>query len=94
MTSYMTQEELDELNQSSLSREAPFLIQFVKSTQFSVARHYGAATYNGWAYTYFPATDELIRKDVVKWLARHRKFKAQMQKAESVQDSIDMFGGE
>ena len=73
MTSYLTQEEIEALKASSLRRDAPFLIRGVSHSQFSIARHYGGATFVGWHYTYMPAYDELVRDDVVKWVKRRRK---------------------
>jgi hypothetical protein len=45
----------------------------VLMTQLSIARHSGGATVNGHRYTYFPATDELLRDDVVKTVTAWRK---------------------
>ena len=71
--SYLTQAEIDALQASDLSRSTPFLICGVSQTQFSVARYYGGAKYNGQQYTYMPTTDELIRDDVLKWVTKQRK---------------------
>lgn len=92
--SYLTESELDALQLTDLSRETPFLFGHVKSTQFSVARHYGGATFNGWHYTYVPTTDELVRDDVIKWVQRKRRFDALQAKAEAVQAQaqVDIFG--
>ena len=76
MTSHITQSELEALESSGLPKDTPFLIRGVSHTQFSIARHYGGATFNGWAYIYLPDTDELIRQDVMKWLNRHRKMES------------------
>ena len=73
MTSHITTEEIDALLASRLPRDTPFIIAHVRHSQLSVARHYGGARYNGWAYTYMPATDELIRDDVLKWVSRRRR---------------------
>jgi len=54
-----------------LHQKTPHGIRFVSMTQLSLARHYGGIFYNGEEYTYLPATDELIRRDVHKW-ARKR----------------------
>lgn len=75
--SHLTESELAALQDSGLSRAAPFIIQGVKHTQLSVARHYGGCTFHGHGYTYFSTTDELIRVDVAKWLAKYRKAVAQ-----------------
>lgn len=79
MSSYLTQEEADALQTSRLPRDAPFLIEGVRQGQLSVARHYGGAIYNGWRYTYMPATDELVRDDVLKWVARRRRMKEKVE---------------
>ena len=60
------QDSLDALN-AKLSSTTPFAIQNVRGTQFSVARHFGAANYNGQTYTYNQAEDSLVRDDVIKW---------------------------
>lgn len=56
-----------------LSRETPYGVAGVSDTQFSVARHYGGCTYNGQHYVYLPLTDELIRHDVLQWLAKKER---------------------
>ncbi len=73
MKSYLTQDEIDALQTSKLSRDTPFAIRHVLQTQFSIARFYGGATYNGKEYTYFPESEELIRDDVLKWIRKRRK---------------------
>ena len=45
----------------------------ISNTQLSVARHYGACTYNGAAYTYADDSDALVRNDVLAWLVKERK---------------------
>ena len=49
------------------------MIRGVSQTQFSIARYYGGVVFKGMHYTYLPATDELIRADVAKWLAKYRR---------------------
>ena len=71
--SHLTQTELDALQASTLPRKTAFLIGSVSRSMFSVARHYGGATVNGSSYLYLPLSDELIRDDVAKWLAKLRK---------------------
>lgn len=71
--SYVTNAEVDALQSSGLSRETPYLIRGVTQTQFSIARYYGGAKYNGEPYTYMPDSDELIRDDVLKWITKQRK---------------------
>lgn len=83
MTSHLTQSEIDALQESTLSRETPFLIRGVSQSQFSIARYYGAAKFNGATYTYVEPTDELIRDDVLKWLATQRKPKTRRKRPAS-----------
>lgn len=73
MSSYLSEPELQALQASTLHRDTPFLIRYVSQTQFSIARHYGGAKYNGSDYTYIPTTDELIRDDVLKFVTTLRK---------------------
>lgn len=87
--SHMTESELVALNASTLPRDAPFAIQGVSLGFFSVARRYGAAVFNGARYTYIPATDELIRDDVIKWLAKQRK--PTKTKRRPAPESLSMF---
>ena len=93
MTSFLTQTEIDALQKTELSRKAPFAVAGVRHGVFSVARHFGGATYKGWGYKYFADTDELIRRDVVKWVMRQRRFAAKMMAAENAQKTVDLFGG-
>lgn len=71
--SYITQAELKLLQTSGLNREAPYLISGVSTSQLSIARHYGGCKAFGYDYFYNPGTDELIRRDVVKWIGKERK---------------------
>lgn len=52
---------------------APERICNVSQTQFSVARFYGGATYQGQRYIYDPTTDELVRTDILKAEQKARK---------------------
>lgn len=70
---YLTEAEIEAIQH--LPRDTPYCIQNVTQTQFSVARHYGSCKFNGHLYTYFPATDELIRGDVLKFVTKMRKSK-------------------
>lgn len=45
----------------------------VSQTQLSISRHYGCAVVNGQRYTYLPATDELIRDDVLQFVTKARR---------------------
>ena len=69
--SFLTESETESIQH--LQRNTPYLITGVSHGFFSVARHYGGASYNGSHYTYIPATDELIRDDVIKFVTKARK---------------------
>ena len=45
----------------------------VSNTQLSIARHYGGIQFDGHSFTYIPATDELIRDDVLKFIVKQRR---------------------
>lgn len=87
--SFITQQELQALRAAPLSKTTPFAIAGVSTGQLSVARHYGGCRFGGQGYSYIPTTDELVRDDVVRWLARHRKAQAKVGAGETVQG--DMF---
>ena len=70
---HMTEAEIDALQLSNLDRATPFAIGGVSQSQLSIARYYGGCKFQGRNYSYLPLTDELLRDDVVKWLAKHRK---------------------
>ena len=72
MSSYITPQEIDALQDSGLSRDTPFLICQASKGMFSIARHYGGVKFNGWSYIYIPEHDELVRDDIVKWLKKLR----------------------
>lgn len=72
-TSFVTQAEIDAINASNLKRTTPFLIRSVSQTQFSIARYFGGANFNGARYTYLDDSDELIRDDVLKFVTKLRK---------------------
>lgn len=89
MASHLAADELAALQASTLDRSTPFAIQGVSLGFFSVARHYGGATYNGASYTYFPESDELVRDDVVRWVRKRRakvKTEQLMQKIMPIPD--------
>lgn len=69
----MTHSRLTGLDACPLTRATPFGIQYVSGTQLSIARHYGSISYNGFLYTYFPDTDELVRNDVLKWQKKQKQ---------------------
>ena len=59
--------QLTNLKGCKLHRRTPYGMTGVSQTQFSIARHCGGIQFNGDQYTYLPATDELIRADVLRW---------------------------
>jgi hypothetical protein len=59
----------------------PLIYREVMNTQLSVARFFGGVKLNGHHFTYFPAGDELIRDDVLKWLTKRRKAARKAEKA-------------
>lgn len=71
--SHLTEAEIEALQDSGLDRDTPYAIQGVINTQLSIARYYGGCKFMGRNYSYIPSTDELIRDDVVRWLAKYRK---------------------
>ncbi len=71
--SSLSDEDIDALQGSGLSLKAPFLMCSVSSGMFSIARHYGGAKFQGFDYTYNPEFDELIRSDVLKFLAKLKR---------------------
>jgi hypothetical protein len=83
MNSYITNEERAALITSDLPTTNPFLIGNVSMSMFSIARYSGGIKYNGSDYTYIPTTDELVRKDVVKWLKKYRKGTQKVTKIEN-----------
>jgi hypothetical protein len=88
--SYLTDEEQDALEWSGLEPWTPFVIQDVSRTQLSVARHYGGCLYRGKEYVYLPTTDELVRDDVVRWIATRRKEEQQAVKQQDDAQQLDM----
>lgn len=64
---------LEDVAECGLHRRTPYGITNVRETQFSIARFYGAITFNGEHYTYFPDSDELIRDDVLAWKTEKEK---------------------
>ena len=68
--SRLSQDEIDALQTSGLHTKTPFMMRGVGSGMFCVARFYGRAVFNGDNYTYFYESDELVRDDVLAWLAK------------------------
>ena len=84
--SYLSDEELEAVK--ALHRDTPYMIRGVSGGMFSIARHYGGMTYQGRRYEYMPDTDECVRADVVKFVAKLRKKQAKADKLPVVQDEI------
>jgi hypothetical protein len=83
--SHLTEAEISALQDSKLDRATPYLIQGVSNTQLSIARHYGGCKFQGRSYSYIQPTDELVRDDVVKWLAKYRKAQKKVGAGETAQ---------
>ena len=82
-TGYLTAEEVSAAQ--FLPMDAPYSICEVSQGFFSVARHYGGMTYNGFHSTYFAERDEAVRDDVLKMakkMRREAKARASARKAE------------
>ena len=61
---------------------------------FSAARYSMGCTYQGQHYSYIPPTDELIRADVVKWLAKRRRDVVATKEApQRCERTTDLFEG-
>ena len=69
--SFLTMDEWHALMAEFAGQEIGW--RHVSSTQLSIARHSGALVISGKRFTYLPATDELIRDDVLKLVAKWRK---------------------
>lgn len=70
---YLSDDELDAIQ--LLDSDTPYMIRGISQGMFSLARHYGGMTYQGRSYQYMPETDECVRADVVKFVAKMRKAK-------------------
>lgn len=93
MKSHITPEELEAINSSGLNfTYAPAIIRGVCATQFSIARHYGGCHAYGKSYAYIPPTDELIRDDVVRLLAKIRKVAVKAKNTEMAKKQQYLFG--
>ena len=80
--SSLSDADIDALQGSGLSIKAPFLMRNVSNGMFSVARHYGGAKFQGFNYTYNPEFDELVRSDVLKFLAKLRRKESEVARSE------------
>ena len=78
--SYFTRDEKERLSFEFAGRQDNIGYMDVSHTQLSIARHSGHALVNGWHYTYFPASDELWRDDIVQMVHRWRKEEAKAAK--------------
>lgn len=74
--SHLTDDEVQALQSSGLPRATPYIITGASQGPLSIARHYGGIAYQGARYIYIPPTDELVRDDVLKWLAKRRMSEA------------------
>ena len=89
MSYFLSPEEMLQLEVARQSGEIsdtqgqPAIIRGVTNTQLSIARHYGVIRFNNHYYTYFPAGDELIRDDVLKWATKLRKDADKHMRAEA-----------
>ena len=81
MDSYLSLDEL--LLIQGLPQDAPYAIDNVSSTIFSLARHYGGIKFQGRRYEYMPATDELVREDVVRYVTKLRRLQSKVEEAEA-----------
>lgn len=93
MKSHVSEQELSVINSSGLNFSvAPAIIRCVSSSQLSVARHFGGCRAFGKYYIYIPVTDELIRDDVVKMLAKIRKVAVKAKNTEMAKKQQSLFG--
>lgn len=79
MSTFLTPAEIDGLMLTHSGQQIAWT--GVSHTQLSIARHYGGIVFNGQHYTYMPATDELIRDDVLKLVMKARVAAAKAAKA-------------
>lgn len=73
--SQLTQAEYEHLLSIDLiaGGKPPLIYYNVSNSQLSVARYSGAARINSHEYVYNPITDELLRADALKELAKIRR---------------------
>lgn len=93
MTSHITDAELLALELSGLPQSPPMIYTHISIGQLSLALHSMGCTISGHAYLYVPQTDELIRADVVKWLADLRKQEDAPSVTERCDRTGDLFDG-
>lgn len=75
MKSQLTQEEYDQLllDDQIAGGKPQLLYRHISHGQLSLARYSMGARINGYHYVYNPVTDELLREDALKFLAKLRK---------------------
>jgi hypothetical protein len=78
-SSHITDEEYTQFVLSDPPYKPWYIIKGVSTSIFSVCRHYGGGRIEGANYTYIRETDELIREDLMLFVARLR---AQQKKKE------------
>ncbi len=62
----------------------------ISETQLSIAKYSFGAKIHGKHYVYNPIDDSLIREDVVKWIAYHKKSKEAPKKPVDQSQQLDM----
>lgn len=68
---YLTDAEIGAIQ--ALHKRTPYVIASISSGILSLARRYGGMRYQGERYTYIDASDECVRNDVMKEVAKMRK---------------------
>jgi hypothetical protein len=87
-----TPEEMAAINASGLDFQfGPAVIRNVSKSQLSIARMYGGAHVFSHHYTYNPAADELIRDDVLKWMAKRKREERKARVAEGQEKQQGLF---
>jgi hypothetical protein len=77
-TGYLTEQEVAAIQ--TLHRDVPYAIEGISRGMFSIARHSGGMTYQGFRYVYVPKHDECVRADVHMRVEKMRKKAAQAEK--------------
>ena len=88
MPSYFTPAEVELLQASPMFAHETIAYRDVSQGMLSVARHYGGAQLPGGSFTYIPATDELIRDDVLKFISKARRTEKQTKSMAAVDSQI------
>jgi hypothetical protein len=73
---------------AGFAEQPPILFREISGMQLSIARHSMGATINGARYTHMPATNELIRDDVLAWLTKRRKAEKAQSMPQQVQGQL------